>query len=93
MSAKRGDRWPAIAELATKQQLSSGARNWAAPGSPFPAQGLGPFGGQFRPTNARQLFVSNAHNPFTVNGGSLTELPTSPTPAPVSAAPTSIVVT
>ena len=34
----------------------------AAPGSPFPAQGLGPFGSQFRPTNPDQLFVSNAHN-------------------------------
>ena len=34
----------------------------AAPGSPFPAQGLGPFGSEFRPTNPTQLFVSNAHN-------------------------------
>ena len=34
----------------------------AAPGSPFPAQGLGPFGSEFRPTNSDQLFVSNAHN-------------------------------
>jgi 6-phosphogluconolactonase len=34
----------------------------AAPGSPFPAQGLGPFGSEFRPTNPRQLFVSNAHD-------------------------------
>ena len=33
----------------------------AAPGSPFPAQGIGPFGSEFRPTNPRQLFVSNAH--------------------------------
>ena len=33
-----------------------------APGSPFTAQGLGPFGSQFRPTNPSQLFVSNAHN-------------------------------
>jgi 6-phosphogluconolactonase len=33
----------------------------AAPGSPFAAQGLGPFGSEFRPTNASQLFVSNAH--------------------------------
>jgi len=41
--------------------------NWngtltAAPGSPFPAQGLGPFGSQFSPINPNQLFVSNAHN-------------------------------
>lgn len=34
----------------------------AAPGSPFPAQGQGPFGSEFRPTDPDQLFVSNAHN-------------------------------
>lgn len=34
----------------------------AAPDSPVPAQGLGPFGSEFRPTNPNQLFVSNAHN-------------------------------
>ena len=39
-----------------------GGRLSAALGSPFPAQGLGPFGSQFRPTNPNQLFVSNAHN-------------------------------
>jgi 6-phosphogluconolactonase len=33
-----------------------------APGSPFTAQGLGPFGSEFRPTDPGQLFVSNAHN-------------------------------
>jgi 6-phosphogluconolactonase len=33
----------------------------AAPGSPFQAQGPGPFGSEFRPTNPAQLFVSNAH--------------------------------
>ena len=32
-----------------------------APGSPFLAQGPGPFGSEFRPTDPRQLFVSNAH--------------------------------
>jgi 6-phosphogluconolactonase len=34
----------------------------AAPNSPTAAQGLGPFGSEFRPTNASQLFVSNAHD-------------------------------
>ena len=34
----------------------------AGPGSPFPAQGAGPFGSEFRPTDPGQLFVSNAHN-------------------------------
>ena len=33
----------------------------AAPGSPFAAQSVGPFGSEFRPTNPNQLFVSNAH--------------------------------
>jgi 6-phosphogluconolactonase len=32
-----------------------------APGSPFAAQGPGPFGSEFRPTNPSQLYVSNAH--------------------------------
>src|SRR5205807_9016620 len=30
--------------------------------SPFPAQGQGPFGSEFRPTNASELYVSNAHD-------------------------------
>jgi 6-phosphogluconolactonase (cycloisomerase 2 family) len=34
----------------------------AAPGSPFPAQGTGPFGSQFRSARPGQLFVTNAHN-------------------------------
>ena len=33
-----------------------------AAGSPFAAEGLGPFGSEFRPTDPTQLFVSNAHN-------------------------------
>jgi hypothetical protein len=33
-----------------------------ATGSPFPAQGFGPFGSKFRPTNSDQLYVSNAHD-------------------------------
>jgi 6-phosphogluconolactonase len=36
-------------------------RLFAAPGSPIEAQGPGPFGSEFRPTNPAQLFVSNAH--------------------------------
>lgn len=60
----------------------------AAPGSPFPAQGLGPFGSEFRPTNPAQLFVSNAHNGGTGTGtvsayrdaadGALTSIDASP---------------
>jgi 6-phosphogluconolactonase len=33
-----------------------------APGSPFAAQRIGPFGSAFRPTNPDQLYVSNAHD-------------------------------
>jgi 6-phosphogluconolactonase len=33
----------------------------AAPGSPYAAQGVGPFGSEFRPTDPDQLYVSNAH--------------------------------
>ncbi|HEY3631594.1 MAG TPA: beta-propeller fold lactonase family protein [Jatrophihabitantaceae bacterium] len=42
--------------------VRASGRLTAAPGSPFPAQGLGPFGSEFRPTDPAQLFVSNAHN-------------------------------
>ena len=42
--------------------VGSDGRLTAAPDSPFLAQGLGPFGSEFRPTNPGQLFVSNAHN-------------------------------
>jgi 6-phosphogluconolactonase len=45
--------------------VGSGGLLTPAPGSPFPAQGLGPFGSEFRPTNPGQLFVSNAHNTGT----------------------------
>jgi 6-phosphogluconolactonase len=37
-------------------------RPHAAPGSPFAAQGLGPFASRFRPTNPNQLFVDIAHD-------------------------------
>ena len=42
--------------------LDWSGRPHAATGSPYAAQGLGPFGSQFRPTNPDQLFVDNAHN-------------------------------
>jgi 6-phosphogluconolactonase len=61
----------------------------AASGSPFAAQGVGPFGSEFRPTNPRQLFVSNAHggaNDGTVSAfrdgvdGTLSSIGASPYP-------------
>jgi hypothetical protein len=42
--------------------LDRSGRPHAAPGSPYAAQGLGPFGSQFRPTSPNRLFVDNAHN-------------------------------
>jgi hypothetical protein len=42
--------------------VGSDGRLEPAPGSPFAAQGAGPFGSEFRPTNPSQVFVSNAHN-------------------------------
>jgi 6-phosphogluconolactonase len=42
--------------------VGASGRLTAAPGSPVTAQGLGPFGSEFRPTDPSQLFVSNAHN-------------------------------
>ena len=41
--------------------VGSDGRLTAAPGSPFPVQGPGPFGSEFRPTDPSKLFVSNAH--------------------------------
>ncbi|HEV8459388.1 MAG TPA: beta-propeller fold lactonase family protein [Gaiellaceae bacterium] len=61
----------------------------AAPGSPFTAQGLGPFGSEFSPTHISQLFVSNAHDgagngtvsAFTVaQNGALSSIGSSPFP-------------
>jgi len=59
----------------------------AAPGSPFAAQGPGPFGSEFRPTNPTELYVSNAHggtgngsvSAFNVGSdGTLTSIGSSP---------------
>jgi 6-phosphogluconolactonase (cycloisomerase 2 family) len=55
-----------VVTLVNTSTIASFAVRWdgrlvAAPGSPFPAQGPGPFGSEFRPTNPSQLFVSNAH--------------------------------
>jgi 6-phosphogluconolactonase (cycloisomerase 2 family) len=42
-------------------RVAADGRLIAASGSPFAAQGPGPFGSEFRPTDPSQLFVSNAH--------------------------------
>jgi 6-phosphogluconolactonase len=43
-------------------RIGSDGRLTAAPGSPYPAQRIGPFGSTFSPTHGDQLFVSNAHD-------------------------------
>jgi 6-phosphogluconolactonase len=43
-------------------RVDGDGRLHAASGSPFPAQGQGPFGSEFRPTDPSQLFVTNAHD-------------------------------
>jgi 6-phosphogluconolactonase (cycloisomerase 2 family) len=70
--------------------VGADGRLTAAPASPFAAQGLGPFGSEFRPTDPTQLFVTNAHNvgpgtgtisAFTdANDGTLTSIGSSPFP-------------
>jgi 6-phosphogluconolactonase (cycloisomerase 2 family) len=68
--------------------VGENGRLTAAPGSPFTAQGAGPFGSEFRPTNPNQLFVSNAHNAGTGTisafrdsaDGTLTSIGSSPFP-------------
>jgi 6-phosphogluconolactonase len=69
--------------------VSSDGRLTPAPGSPFAAQGPGPFGSEFRPTDPTQLFVSNAHggagngtvSAFSVaSNGELAAIGTSPFP-------------
>jgi sugar lactone lactonase YvrE len=43
-------------------RIGTDGRLTAAPGSPFPAQRIGPFGSTFSPTDGDTLFVSNAHD-------------------------------
>jgi 6-phosphogluconolactonase len=43
-------------------RIGRDGRLTTAPGSPYAAQRIGPFGSAFSPTNDNQLFVSNAHD-------------------------------
>jgi 6-phosphogluconolactonase len=43
-------------------RIGADGRLTPAPGSPFAAQRIGPFGSSFSPTHGNQLFVSNAHD-------------------------------
>jgi len=59
----------------------------AAPGSPFPAQRIGPFGSEFRPTNPNQLFVSNAHDGALAGSVSAYHVAVDATLTPIGASP------
>ena len=69
--------------------VGTDGRLTAAASSPFAAQGAGPFGSEFRPTDPSQLYVSNAHggagngtvSAFSVAGdGTLSSIGPSPFP-------------
>jgi 6-phosphogluconolactonase len=59
----------------------------AAPGSPFAAQRVGPFGSKFRPTNASQLYVSNAHDGANAGSVSAFAVAASGALTPIGASP------
>ena len=59
----------------------------AAPGSPFAAQRLGPFGSEFRPTNPSQLYVSNAHDGANAGSVSAFAVAASGALTPIGASP------
>ncbi len=58
-----------------------------APGSPFPAGRLGPFGSEFRPTDPSQLFVSNAHDGAGLGSVSAFRVGHDGTLSPIGASP------
>ena len=59
----------------------------AAPGSPYPAQRIGPFGSAFRPHNSKQLFVSNAHDGALAGSVSAYDVGKDSTLTPIGASP------
>jgi 6-phosphogluconolactonase len=67
--------------------VGSDGRLTAAPGSPFPAQAVGPFGSEFSPTTPTQLYVSNAHGGPNVGGVSAYNLGVTGVPSPIGASP------
>lgn len=59
----------------------------AAAGSPFAAQGPGPFGSEFRPTDPNQLFVTNAHGGTLAGSVSAFSVAADATLTPIGASP------
>jgi 6-phosphogluconolactonase (cycloisomerase 2 family) len=68
-------------------RIGRDGRLTAAPGSPYPAQRIGPFGSAFRPTNPRQLFVSNAHDGSLAGSVSAYQVGHDATLTPIGASP------
>ncbi|MEO8457986.1 MAG: beta-propeller fold lactonase family protein [Chloroflexota bacterium] len=58
-----------------------------APGSPFAAQKIGPFGSSFSPTHPNQLFVSNAHDGALAGSVSAYNVSHDGTLTPIGASP------
>lgn len=58
-----------------------------APHSPFAAQAVGPFGSQFRPTDASELYVSNAHAGANAGSVSAYRVSSDATLVPIGASP------
>ncbi|MGH2387545.1 MAG: lactonase family protein, partial [Chloroflexota bacterium] len=67
--------------------VGSDGRLTAAPGSPFPAQAVGPFGSEFSPTNPTQLYVSNAHGGANVGSVSAYDVGVTGALNPIGASP------
>lgn len=67
--------------------VGSDGRLTAAPGSPFPAQAVGPFGSEFSPTNPTQLYVSNAHGGANVGSVSAYNVGATGVLNPIGASP------
>ena len=68
-------------------EVGGDGRLTAAPGSPFAAQGLGPFGSEFRPTDPTQLYVSNAHDGAGAGSVSAFDAAADGTLTPIGASP------
>jgi 6-phosphogluconolactonase (cycloisomerase 2 family) len=67
--------------------VGSDGRLTAAPGSPFPAQAVGPFGSEFSPATPTQLYVSNAHGGANVGSISAYNVGITGVLSPIGASP------
>jgi 6-phosphogluconolactonase (cycloisomerase 2 family) len=68
--------------------VGADGRLTAAPGSPYPSQGVGPLGSEFRPTSASQLYVTIAHDGPGNGSVSALNVGADGTLTPISAEPT-----